>query len=45
MSVGAVLPLRPLAGEGVSLPITLDWDIINARRAEWNRRWNRMIER
>jgi putative spermidine/putrescine transport system substrate-binding protein len=25
--------------------ITLDWDVINARRAEWNSRWNRMIER
>jgi putative spermidine/putrescine transport system substrate-binding protein len=25
--------------------ITLDWDVINAKRAEWNSRWNRMIER
>ncbi|WP_315754383.1 MULTISPECIES: ABC transporter substrate-binding protein [unclassified Bradyrhizobium] len=25
--------------------ITLDWDVINARRPEWNTRWNRMIER
>jgi len=25
--------------------ITLDWDVINAKRAEWNSRWSRMIER
>jgi putative spermidine/putrescine transport system substrate-binding protein len=25
--------------------VTLDWDIINARRPEWNSRWNKMIER
>jgi putative spermidine/putrescine transport system substrate-binding protein len=25
--------------------ITLDWDVINAKRPEWNTRWNRMIER
>jgi putative spermidine/putrescine transport system substrate-binding protein len=25
--------------------ITLDWDAINAKRPEWNSRWNRMIER
>jgi putative spermidine/putrescine transport system substrate-binding protein len=25
--------------------ITLDWDVINARRPDWNARWNRMIER
>ena len=25
--------------------VTLDWDLINARRPEWNSRWNRMIER
>ena len=25
--------------------ITLDWDAINAKRPEWNSRWNKMIER
>jgi putative spermidine/putrescine transport system substrate-binding protein len=25
--------------------VTLDWDVINAKRPEWNSRWNRMIER
>jgi len=25
--------------------VTLDWDVINAKRPEWNTRWNRMIER
>jgi len=25
--------------------ITVDWDVINAKRAEWNSRWNRMIEK
>jgi len=25
--------------------VTLDWDLINAKRPEWNSRWNRMIER
>ncbi|MEN3287846.1 MAG: putative spermidine/putrescine transport system substrate-binding protein [Bradyrhizobium sp.] len=25
--------------------ITLDWDVINAKRSDWNSRWNRMIER
>ena len=25
--------------------VTLDWDLINAQRPEWNSRWNRMIER
>jgi putative spermidine/putrescine transport system substrate-binding protein len=25
--------------------ITLDWDVINTRRPDWNARWNRMIER
>lgn len=25
--------------------VTLDWDVINAKRSEWNSRWNRMIER
>jgi putative spermidine/putrescine transport system substrate-binding protein len=25
--------------------ITVDWDAINAKRPEWNSRWNRMIEK
>lgn len=25
--------------------VTLDWDAINAKRPEWNSRWNKMIER
>jgi putative spermidine/putrescine transport system substrate-binding protein len=25
--------------------VTLDWDVINANRSEWNARWNRTIER
>lgn len=25
--------------------VTLDWDQINAKRPEWNSRWNKMIER
>jgi putative spermidine/putrescine transport system substrate-binding protein len=25
--------------------VTLDWDLINAQRPEWNSRWSRMIER
>jgi putative spermidine/putrescine transport system substrate-binding protein len=25
--------------------VTVDWDAINEKRPEWNRRWNRMIER
>ncbi|MDJ1158692.1 ABC transporter substrate-binding protein [Chelatococcus sp. SYSU_G07232] len=25
--------------------VTLDWDAINAKRPEWNARWNKMIER
>jgi putative spermidine/putrescine transport system substrate-binding protein len=25
--------------------VTLDWDVINAKRPEWNSRWNKMIER
>jgi putative spermidine/putrescine transport system substrate-binding protein len=25
--------------------VTLDWDVINAKRPEWNNRWNKMIER
>lgn len=25
--------------------VTLDWDLINAERSEWNSRWNRTIER
>ncbi len=24
---------------------TLDWDVINAERPEWNKRWNRTVER
>lgn len=25
--------------------VTLDWDVINAKRPDWNTRWNRMIEK
>jgi putative spermidine/putrescine transport system substrate-binding protein len=25
--------------------VTLDWDLINTKRSEWNSRWNRMIEK
>jgi len=32
-------------GERASQLIELDWDTINARRAEWTKRWNREIER
>jgi putative spermidine/putrescine transport system substrate-binding protein len=24
--------------------VTLDWDAINAKRSEWNSRWNKRIE-
>jgi putative spermidine/putrescine transport system substrate-binding protein len=32
-------------GERAARLINLDWDTINARRAEWTKRWNREIER
>jgi putative spermidine/putrescine transport system substrate-binding protein len=32
-------------GERAAQLIEVDWDTINARRAEWTKRWNREIER
>jgi putative spermidine/putrescine transport system substrate-binding protein len=25
--------------------VALDWDVINAERPEWSKRWNRIVER
>ena len=25
--------------------VRVDWDVVNAKRAEWTQRWNRQIER
>ncbi|MNU10952.1 hypothetical protein D3C72_2584270 [compost metagenome] len=25
--------------------VAVDWDVINADRPEWNKRWNRTVER
>jgi putative spermidine/putrescine transport system substrate-binding protein len=31
--------------EYMKTAVTLDWDLINSKRSEWNARWNRMIEK
>ena len=32
-------------GERAKLVVTPDWDVINAHREEWTKRWNREVER
>ena len=32
-------------GERAKLIISPDWDIINAQREDWTKRWNREVER
>ena len=32
-------------GDDVKKLITVDWDVINPAREDWNKRWNREIER
>jgi putative spermidine/putrescine transport system substrate-binding protein len=40
-SVGKTMPI----GENAARVITLDWTTINAKRAEWDKRWTHEIER
>jgi putative spermidine/putrescine transport system substrate-binding protein len=40
-SVGKTMPI----GENAARVVTLDWTTINAKRAEWDKRWTHEIER
>lgn len=40
----ASLPLAPV-GERAAKLVNVDWDVINDKRDEWTKRWNREVER
>ena len=40
----ASLPMAPV-GERAGKLINVDWDVINEKRDEWTKRWNREVER
>jgi putative spermidine/putrescine transport system substrate-binding protein len=40
----ASLPMSPVGDRAAKL-LNVDWDVINDKRDEWTKRWNREVER
>lgn len=37
--------MNAILKNAVAVAVAVDWDVINAERPEWSKRWNRTVER